>query len=79
MSAPAVVYPDGLTSREVEVLRLLAAGRTNQQIADDLVIAPSTAAKHVANILGKTGSANRAEAGAYAHEHSLTGAQQGAD
>ena len=72
MAAPAAEYPDGLTGREVEVLRLLAAGRTNQQIADDLVIAPNTAAKHVANILGKTDSANRSEAGAYAHRMGLT-------
>ena len=71
MAAPAAAYPDGLTGREVEVLRLLAAGRTNQQIADDLVIAPSTAAKHVANILGKTGSSNRAEAATYANQQGL--------
>ncbi len=76
LTAPTPAYPDSLTEREVEVLRLLAAGSTNQQIADDLVIAPSTAAKHVANILGKTGSANRSEAGAYAHEQGLTGARQ---
>ena len=71
MAAPAARYPDGLTGREVEVLRLLAAGKTNQQIADDLVIAPSTAAKHVANILGKTGSSNRAEAATYANQQGL--------
>lgn len=51
-------YPDGLTAREIEVLRQLAAGRTNQQIADELVIAVNTVTTHVANILGKTGSAN---------------------
>ena len=55
----------------MEVLRLLATGRTNQQIAEELVIAPSTAAKHVANIFGKTGAANRAEAGSYAHRQGL--------
>ena len=71
MAAPAAAYPDGLTEREVEVLRLLAIGRTNQQIADELVIAPNTAAKHVANILGKTGSANRTEAAAYATQQGL--------
>ena len=71
ISAPTPAYPDGLTEREVEVLRLLAAGSTNQQIADDLVIASSTAAKHVANILGKTSSANRTEAAAYAAQQGL--------
>ena len=70
-AAPTPAYPDGLTEREVEVLRLLAAGSTNQQIADVLVIAPSTAAKHVANILGKTGSSNRAEAATYANQQGL--------
>ena len=71
MAMPTPAYPDGLTEREVEVLRLLAAGRTNQQIADDLIIAPSTAAKHVANILDKTGSSNRAEAATYANQQHL--------
>ncbi len=61
------------------MLRLLAAGRTNQQIAEDLVIAPSTAAKHVANILGKTGSANRTEAAVYATQQSLVVERQEAD
>ena len=79
ISSPAAGYPDGLTSREVEVLRLLAAGSTNQQIADDLVIAPSTAAKHVANILGKTGSSNRAEAATYANQQGLMAERQEAD
>jgi DNA-binding CsgD family transcriptional regulator len=71
MFAPAAPYPDGLTSREVEVLRLLAAGRTNQQIADELVIAMNTVTTHVANILSKTSSANRAQAAVYAMEHGL--------
>ena len=62
---------DGLSSREREVLRLLAAGRSNQQIADELVISSSTVAKHVSSILGKTGSANRAQATAYAKDHGL--------
>ena len=79
ISAPTPAYPDGLTEREVEVLGLLAAGSTNQQIADDLVIAPSTAAKHVANILGKTGSANRTEAAAYATQQSPTAKPKEAD
>jgi LuxR family maltose regulon positive regulatory protein len=53
---------EALTSREVEVLRLLAAGRPNQQIARDLVVAPSTVKKHVTHILEKLGAANRTEA-----------------
>jgi DNA-binding CsgD family transcriptional regulator len=64
-------YPNGLSEREVEVLRLVAAGRTNQQIADELVISLNTAARHVSNIFGKTGVANRAEAASYAHSRGL--------
>lgn len=64
-------YPDGLTAREVEVLRLVAAGKTNQEIADALVITLRTAGNHVANILNKTGTANRTEAASYAHTHGL--------
>ncbi|NQW16991.1 MAG: AAA family ATPase [Chloroflexi bacterium] len=71
LSVPTGAYPDGLTEREVEVLRLLTAGRTNAQIADDLVITSNTAAKHVANILAKTDSANRTEAAAYANRQGL--------
>lgn len=55
-----------LTAREREVLRLMAAGRTNQQIADELVISIHTAIRHVANILSKTDSANRTEAARFA-------------
>jgi DNA-binding CsgD family transcriptional regulator len=60
-----------LSSREVEVLRLLAAGRSNQQIADELVISRNTVRRHVSNIFDKTGSANRVEAAAYARDHGL--------
>jgi len=58
--------PDGLTPREVEVLRLIANGRSNQNIADELVISFNTVTNHVKNILGKTGCTNRTEAAAYA-------------
>jgi pimeloyl-ACP methyl ester carboxylesterase/DNA-binding CsgD family transcriptional regulator len=61
----------GLSSRELGVLRLLAAGRSNQQIADELVISLNTARKHVANILDKTGATNRTEAAGYARDHGL--------
>jgi DNA-binding NarL/FixJ family response regulator len=63
--------PEGLSPREIEVLRLIAAGRSNQQIADALVISASTVAKHVTSILGKIGAANRTEAAVYAKEHGL--------
>jgi DNA-binding CsgD family transcriptional regulator/pimeloyl-ACP methyl ester carboxylesterase len=60
-----------LSTREVEVLRLLAVGRSNQQIADELVISLNTVNRHVSNIYAKTGAANRAEAVGYAHRHGL--------
>jgi pimeloyl-ACP methyl ester carboxylesterase/DNA-binding CsgD family transcriptional regulator len=60
-----------LTVRELEVLRLIAAGRTNLQIASELAISRGTVARHVSNILAKTGLANRTEAAAYAFEHGL--------
>jgi pimeloyl-ACP methyl ester carboxylesterase/DNA-binding CsgD family transcriptional regulator len=61
----------GLSPREVEVLRLLAAGRSNQQIAEELVISASTVAKHLNSIFAKGGFANRTEAAAFAHRNSL--------
>ena len=68
--------PDGavltsLTSREREVLRLIAAGRSNREIASVLFIAPKTASVHVSNILGKLGAASRTEAAAIAHREGL--------
>jgi DNA-binding CsgD family transcriptional regulator/tetratricopeptide (TPR) repeat protein len=60
-----------LTSREVEVLRLLAAGHSNREIAGELFIAPKTASVHVSNILAKLGAASRTEAAAIAHSNGL--------
>jgi len=57
----------GLTDRELEVLRLVAAGRSNREIAAELFISPKTASVHVSNILGKLGAASRGEAAAKAH------------
>ena len=57
----------GLTSRELEVLRLIAAGRSNREIANELFISPKTASVHVSNILGKLDAASRSEAAAKAH------------
>ncbi|MFD7262256.1 AAA family ATPase [Streptomyces sp. NPDC059874] len=57
----------GLTSRERDVLRLVAAGSTNRKIAEELFISPKTASVHVSNILAKLGVAGRGEAAALAH------------
>jgi DNA-binding CsgD family transcriptional regulator/tetratricopeptide (TPR) repeat protein len=67
--APA--YPDALTQREVDVIRLISAGRTDREIADQLIISIRTVTTHVGNILHKTGAANRAEAAAYAVRNGL--------
>ena len=64
-------YRNGLTAREVEVIRLIAAGRSNPQIADELFISVKTVGNHVSNILNKTSLANRAEAAAYAVRQGL--------
>lgn len=61
----------GLTSRELEVLRLVAAGRTNRQIATELVISEHTVARHVQNIFAKLGLSSRTAASAFAYEHRL--------
>ena len=64
-------YPDGLTQREVEVLRLIAFGKSNRDIANELVISLRTVMHHVTSILNKTSAANRTEAAAYATRHRL--------
>ncbi len=70
-AAPAPAEPGddafGLTRREQDVLRLVAAGRTNRQIAEELFISPKTASVHVSHILAKLGVAGRGEAAALAH------------
>jgi len=63
--------PLGLTERELEVLRLVAAGRSNRDIAAELFISPKTASVHVSNILGKLGVASRGEAAAMAYRQHL--------
>jgi len=70
-SSAGQVYPDGLTSREVEVLRLLAEGKTNKEIAAALVVSVPTVQRHIANIYGKIGARGRADATAYAIRHGL--------
>jgi DNA-binding CsgD family transcriptional regulator len=70
--APAAAPPDGLSPREVEILRLVARGRSNREIGLELSISEHTAANHIRSILRKTGSANRTEAATYAHTRGLT-------
>jgi DNA-binding NarL/FixJ family response regulator len=65
------VYPDGLTAREVDVLRLIAIGRSNKDIGKVLAISLNTVATHVRNILTKTDCANRTEAAGYASRNEL--------
>ena len=65
------VYPAGLTERQVEVLRLVARGYTNREIAERLFISPETVSRHVHNMLDRTGTANRAEATAFAMREGL--------
>jgi DNA-binding CsgD family transcriptional regulator len=65
----------GLTERELEVLELLAEGRSNPEIAAELFISRKTASVHVSNILGKLGVSGRGEAAAVAHRHGLSRAQ----
>ena len=63
--------PGGLTPREVEVLRLVASGQSNREVAANLVISEKTAARHVANIYAKLGLSSRSAATAFAHRHAL--------
>ncbi|MCH7621130.1 MAG: AAA family ATPase [Chloroflexi bacterium] len=66
------VYPNGLTPREVEVLRLVASGKTSAEIAADLVLSRRTVERHISNIYSKTEVRSRAEATAFAFTHGLT-------
>ena len=68
--APAIL-PAGLTTRELEVLRLVASGRSNAQIAAALVLSEKTVARHLSNIFGKLDVSSRTAATAYAFEHGL--------
>src|SRR5512133_1583906 len=72
LSRPAAAKDaGGLTARELEVLRLVAAGKTNRTIAADLFLSEKTVARHVSNIFVKLGVSSRAAATAYAYEHDL--------
>ncbi|HEY2789445.1 MAG TPA: AAA family ATPase [Gaiellales bacterium] len=64
--------PDGLSPRELQILRLVARGMSNREIGTQLVVSEHTAANHVRSILRKTGCANRTEAASYAYQRGLT-------
>ena len=61
----------GLSARELQVLRLVATGKTNRLIAADLFLSEKTVARHVSNIFSKLGLSSRSAATAYAYEHDL--------
>src|SRR5215212_1385683 len=63
--------PEALSEREIEVLRLVAKGYSNHQIADSLIISPKTAKTHVSNILSKLGLASCTQASVHAHREGL--------
>jgi DNA-binding CsgD family transcriptional regulator len=65
------VLPNGLTEREVDVLRLVAQGLSNREIGERLFLSPNTAANHVRSILTKTDASNRTKAAMFAAEHGL--------
>ena len=70
-SAPTPAHPAGLTSREVEVLGLVAAGMTSAQIAKELFLSPRTVDTHLTSIYHKLGVTSRSAATRFALEHGL--------
>jgi DNA-binding NarL/FixJ family response regulator len=68
---PAAIYPGGLSEREVEVLSGIASGRSNREIAADLVISVRTVERHITNLYGKIGARGRADATTYALKQAL--------
>ena len=73
MVVPGQETVAGLTAREVEVIRLLASGKSNREIAEALFVSPKTVARHLSNIFTKTGATSRSGATAYAYDHGLMG------
>ena len=69
--AKSPAYPDGLTQREAEVLRLISGGKTDREIGEELFISIKTVGNHVSSILNKTKTSNRTEAASYATQRGL--------
>ncbi len=65
-------YPDRLTQREVDVLRLIAAGKSNREIAEELFLSLRTIERHITNLYTKIGARGKADATAYALRHDLS-------
>jgi DNA-binding NarL/FixJ family response regulator len=66
---PASLRAHGVTSREVDVLKLVVAGRTNKQIAAELVLSPKTVERHVSSLFDRTGVRSRTDLAGVAAEH----------
>ena len=71
--APSAAAPNGLTAREVDVLRLIAAGKSNPEIARELFVSEATVKTHVNHVFAKTGARDRAQAVRFAYQHGLVG------
>jgi DNA-binding NarL/FixJ family response regulator len=69
--APRRDRPAGLTSRETEVLRFIARGKSNKEIASDLVLSRRTVERHITNLYAKIGARGKADATAYALRHNV--------
>jgi DNA-binding NarL/FixJ family response regulator len=70
-SPASEALPDGLTPREIDVLRLIAAGQSNMEIARELVITEATVKTHINNLFAKAGVRDRAQAVTYAFRHGI--------
>ena len=71
VAAPANAAPAGLTNREIEVLRLVAQGKNNSEIARELFISLNTVMRHMTNVFTKTDTSNRVEAAVFATRHRI--------